>query len=532
MVLVVKRYFAACAAVAVSLLGGQALAAPVPAQTALSGSSEAPGVARPASSGLGQAAGMIVLDYQVIPVPASQSIDLLGFHVYNKLNDWLYLGVGGLAPLFKGEYGGFMAFDVAAHAQRRLFGRLFADAGLALGGGGGGKTVQQSKVLSGTGGFVKGYVGLGYDFDGFAVGANIARMKFVDSAINHSQLNVYVQVPFSYAIGPYSRSGEPLVVDDRSAAQGANAAAGESTLTFGLDNLVQINPKGSNKNNINTVDLQFSHFLTPSSYWFFNAAAGYHGRPLYNQAFGGVGYRVRMSPRVNLYSQLGVGSGGYAPETIDTGPGLLVYPRISAEYMINRNLGASLSAGYLFAPKGSSKNYTVGAALNYHLRAGDGGSGAGDEADRALLRGYRLNVFQQTESKVVTRGSDQPNIRLISTQLDNVVGRYLYIPIQVSVAYNAYLSYPGYGEILAGVGVQNAYQRSDRFQFFGQVLAGANVHGAIVKTGVGMNVGLSDRWALYGVAGQTLAGLGSRQDKFRSDYIGAGLTYRFSVPSR
>lgn len=529
----VKGYVEAWTALALTLPAHLALAAPEPVPSPAAAVS--PGEAQHAgsgSSGLAQAAGMIMLDYQVIPVPASPSIDLLGFHVYNKLNDWLYLGVGGLAPLVKGEYGGFMAFDVAAHAQRRLLGNLFVDAGLALGGGGGGKTVQQSKVLSGTGGFVRAYAGLGYDFSGFSVGANVARMKFVDSAINHSQLNVFVQVPFSYVIGPYARSGDSLVAADRAAVQETGGAAGESMLTLGLDNLVQIRPQGSNQNTINLVELQFSHFMTPSSYWYVNAGAGYHGRPLYNQAFGGVGYRARLSPRVNLYSQLGVGSGGYAPETIDTGPGLLVYPRVSAEYSISQHLGASLSAGYLFAPKGSSKNYTVGAALNYHLRAGDGGSGAGDRADGDLLMGYRLQVFQQTESKVVSRGSDQPNIKLLSTQLDHVVGRHLYLPVQVSVAYNAYLTYPGYGEILAGVGLQNAYQRSDRFQFFGQLLVGANVHGAILKTGAGMNYGLSDRWALYGVAGQTLAGLGSHRDKFRSDYLGAGLTYRFSVPSR
>ena len=55
--------------------------------------------------------------------------------------------------------------------------------------------------------------------------------------------------------------------------------------------------------------------------------------------------RVAVAPRVNLYGQLGFGSGGYAPEKIDTGPGLLVYPKVSAEYLLNKNFGVALSAG-------------------------------------------------------------------------------------------------------------------------------------------------------------------------------------------
>jgi hypothetical protein len=152
--------------------------------------------------------GMVTLDYQAIHVPDAQPIDLMGFHLLNRMNDWLYLGVGAYAPLLKGEYGGFMAFDVTAHVQRKIHGKVFANAGFAMGGGGGGKSVEQSKVLSGTGGFVKGYAGLGYDFGDFSVGANLSKVKFHKSAINSSQLNIYLQFPFSYATASYASAGE------------------------------------------------------------------------------------------------------------------------------------------------------------------------------------------------------------------------------------------------------------------------------------------------------------------------------------
>lgn len=487
-------------------------------------------VATTESPSLVKADGMLMLDYQVIPVRGGKSLNLIGFHVLHKFNDWLHVGLGGHAPLFKGEYGGFMAFDVTAHVQRRVWGNVFANAGISLGGGGGGKSVAHSRVLSGTGGFTKTYAGLGYDFQGFSVGTHITRMKFKDSAIDHSQLNVYFQKPFSYAIGPYASAGEKLSAADRGELRQATADSIESQLTIGVDNMVQIKPQGTNKETIGIFDLQYSHFVTPSSYWFFNAAGGFRGRPAYNQAFGGMGVRSRISPRVNLYGQLGIGSGGYAPEVIDTGAGLLLYPKVSAEVMVDKNLGLSLSAGYIAAPTGSSKNTTVGAALRYHLRSGD--QDALGSADGVRFRGYRLNVTQQTQSDVVYRSAAQPDVKLLTLQIDSVLGEHLYLPIQIGAATNAYLNLPGYGELLAGVGLQSRHRRGDRVQVFGQFLVGANPHGAVYKTGVGLNVSLSDRWALYGMAGQTFSGWGAKKDVYRSNQLGLGLSYRFSVPNR
>ncbi|HTN47875.1 MAG TPA: hypothetical protein VMK32_00425, partial [Burkholderiaceae bacterium] len=348
---------------------------------------------------LSRAKGMLTLDYQVIRVPQEPSLDLLGFHALTQLTDWLYAGVGAHAPLVKGEYGGFMAFDVTVHAQHKIWRSLFADAGLSVGGGGGGKSKEQSQVLTGSGGFAKGYVGLGYDFTDFSVGANVSRMKFYQSIIDSTQVNVFVQVPFSYPVGSYASSGAKLAATDAPAFGNSS----ENTLTVGLDNLVQIDPQGSNQSTIRVIDLQFAHHLTSSTYWYASFAAGYSGLPLYNQLIGGLGVRFKVSPRVDLHAQLGVGSGGWSPDRIDTGSGLLVYPRASAEVAIGGNFGLAFSAGYLFAPTGTSKNYTFGASLNYHLRPEPASLSAGSTANGTVFRGYRVNLFQQTALNVRDR---------------------------------------------------------------------------------------------------------------------------------
>lgn len=468
--------------------------------------------------------GMIMLDYESIPVRDGPSIDLMGFHIMNKVNDWLYLGVGGYAPLVKGEYGGSMAFDVTAHAQRKVLGELFVNAGVSAGGGGGGKSTEQSKVLSGTGGFIKNYVGLGYDFKHFSVGANYAKMKFTNSAIDHAQLNAYVQFPFSYAVGSYTNSGGKASADEQALWESISDS-GENMLTLGLDNIFQIKPEASNKSTINVADLQFSHFMTNNVYWFADLGVGYNGLPLYNQILGGLGYRYNVSQQLALYGQLGIGSGGYAPEKINTGSGLLIYPKVSAEYLLNKNIGLAFTGGYLEAPDGSSKNYTFGAAMNYHINPANSKTGTGSFSG---FNGYRFNLSQQTEFDVKFKGTERSNINMLSVQVDTLINDYIYVPIQASVAYNAYLSYPGYGEFLGGVGIQNKYDKDDRLQGFGQVLVGTNVHGLIVKSGLGLNYSVSDHLAIYSLVGQTI---GLDNEKFKSNYAALGLTSRFSVPN-
>lgn len=492
------------------------------------GASAAQGAAEPAPAGDGFRLNeaLLTLDYQVIDVPGDAPIDLMGFHLHGKVRDGLYLGAGVYAPHVKGGYGGFMAFDVGVHLRYRLAGPWFATADLSAGGGGGGRSIAQSAELSGTGGFVKASVGLGYDFGPFAVGASATRMQFRRSLIDGTQANVFVSVPYRYLTGAFDRHGESLTAgEDRRAA----AEMGENMLTVTLDNFRQIDPQGSNKGTVRIADLQYSHFFSSDHYWFAALGVGYSGLPIYNQMLGGVGRRVRLTPQLSLYGQVGLGSGGYAPEIIDTGPGLLVYPKVAVELALTRSLGLAVSAGYLAAPRASSRNQTYGVALVQRLRSGGLADGAAGTA--AAWRGFRVSVFQQTEFNLRYRGIARDNLQLIGLQVDTPLGGRWYLPLQASVATNDYLGYPGYGELLAGLGVQTLAGPRDRLQVFGQLMGGANVHGLGYKIGGGLRYLIDERLSVHLAAGhiETRRSDGRR---FSADSLGIGLDYRFAVPMR
>ena len=495
-------------------LEGGLVCASVAAQTSDVRAPEAPAL-RPNEA-------MVMLDYQVLRVKGDKPIDLMGFHVYNKVADWLYVGAGLSAPLFRGEYGGFATFDIGAHAQQRLSGPLFATAGLAAGGGAGGRNVENAKALAGTGGFVKAYVGLGYDFGAFSVGANVTRMKFNRAAIGGTQADVFLEIPYTYFTGPFASHGQRLSPAD---ARVAAETSSEHMLTVVFDNYRQQKPEGTFKGTFNIVDLQYSQYFAADTYWFAALGVGYRGLPLSNQAMGGVGRRLQISPRVTLYGQLGIGSGIYAPEVINTDAGLLVYPKVSVEYAVTKDLGLSLSAGYLVAPKGSSKNQSVGIALTRHLRASDGTSNGSGPSYQA----FRVSMFQETDIGVRYRDLDRGQVRMIGIQADAILDDHWYIPLRGAAAYSTYLGYPGYGELLAGIGLQSRADGGSRLQAFAQLMAGTNVHGVAVKGSAGLRYGLSDRVALSTNAGRIVA-RSSAGNRFVANSVSFGVDYRFSMP--
>ncbi|MDR7272475.1 hypothetical protein J2X20_005158 [Pelomonas saccharophila] len=485
---------------------------------------QTPGASPSETSALRRNEALLTLEYQTVKVPGDRAIDLLGFHAYQKVMDGVYLGGGFHAPLLQGAYGGFVAADLGVHLRRPLAGPLFAMAGLSAGGGGGGRSVEHSKLLSGSGGFAKAYAGLGYDFGGFSLAANVSRLKFRQAIIDGTQASLMLEMPFSYLTGPFSGHGQPLApADDRR----AGAEMGENMLTLSLDNYRQRSPQGSNKGTIGVADLQYAHFFGTDSYWFASLAMGYHGLPLYNQLLGGLGQRWRLTRDLTLYAQLGLGSGGYSSEVIDTASGLLVYPKLSAEYSLTRDLGLALSVGTMTAPKGSSRNQTWGLSLTRHLRSG----GSGEATGPAHYEGLRLSVLHQTDLHLSYRGTDRPALQMLGLQLDIPVGQRWYLPLQASAAYNAYLGYPGYAEILGGLGVQTLATPGERLQAFAQLMAGANVHGKSAKASAGVRWLLDERLALNFSVGRIEA-RSAGGGQFKADNLAVGLDYRFSTPTR
>lgn len=97
-----------------------------------------------------------------------------------------------------------------------------------------------------------------------------------------------------------------------------------------------------------------------------------------------------------------------------------------------------MSAGYLVAPRGSSKNQSLGIALTRHLRGGNeptAGTGSTYQA-------YRVSLFQETDVGIRYRGLDRGQVRMIGVEADAMVNDHWYIPVRGAAAYSTYLGWP------------------------------------------------------------------------------------------
>tara|TARA_R110002073_G_scaffold22414_6_gene77429 strand:- start:18351 stop:20000 length:1650 start_codon:yes stop_codon:yes gene_type:complete len=482
--------------------------------------------------------GIHMLEYSPIRLTNGGEFDLLAIHQLYRLNDWLSFGVGAFAPMLRGNAGGFFGASARLHAQRRISGNWFVNGGLSFGAGAGGASIANIGTLSGDGVYARAYAGIGYAFRNFRVGLNYSRVAIANSPINDSTFSIFVQRPFSLRTGAYSSAGTIINAND------FNAPAYDTMISVSAGNMVQINPTGSYRGDIGLLTTQFTSFFRPNVYSFFGINMGASGLSWYNQAQGGVGFRYALSPNVNVYSQLGIGSGGWVTDTINTGSGIVIYPRVALEYRLSDRLGAQLSAGYLYAPRGTSRNWTVELGMNYYLanaRSQDGDSTVGDAY---TMRGISLNVFGRRTSDIFYNGRTSAPLSMIAVQADYALNDNWYAAGQLAVAANRFRGFAGYAEAFLGVGYRRNLTSSGRFQGYAQLMLGVNdlgvdpahENGPMLYPSIGVNYNINDRLSLYGQLGVTRSinqylSNGPTVD-FENYSIGLGMTYRFSLLTR
>jgi len=481
--------------------------------------------------------GMIMLDYSTITLSNGGAFDLFGIHYLQRANDWLYYGVGAFAPMTRGDYGGFFGADVTLHAQRDIGRNWFVNAGLSLGAAAGGNSVTGIRRLSGDGLYGRAYAGIGYRHRNLSFGVNYSRVVVAGSQIDDSTINFFVQRPFAFSVGSYADAGSVLNSSE------FNAPEQENIISVQVNNFAQINPTGSYTGDIGVASTQFTHFLNRDVYTFFAVDIGITGLHWYNQAHGGIGRRFRLSPRLSLYGQIGIGSSGWVTDTVDTGPGLIVYPKATLEYNVNDRVGATLSAGYLFAPLGTSRNWTVGLGMNYHLSQRPREGSAAVSGMDYNLRGIRLNVFGRATSSIFYNGRETEGISMIAVQADYMLNEHWYLAGQIAAATTPFRGYAGYAEGFVGAGWQSNAYFSGRLQGYAQLLVGLNdvgvdpAHevGALLYPAVGFSYHMNDRLSLYGQLGTAVSlgqYMGTHTNSFENYSIGLGVSYRFSLPTR
>lgn len=482
--------------------------------------------------------GMMMLDYSPIRLTTGGRFDLATIrYMQQTRRPWLSFGIGALAPMVEGDFSGFFGADFSLHAQRQIRGNWFVNGGLSLGVAAGGSSMSHARTFSGEGVYGRAYVGVGYRTRFGNFGLNFSRVTILNSPIDDNTVNFFVQRPLGFSVGRYGDAGRTMSASHPAMPEHQNI------ISLQFNNFRQINPTGSHLGDIGNAQAQFMHFLNRDVYAFLGADIGLTGVPLYNQAYGGLGRRFVLGRNLNLYTQLGVGSTGWATSTIDAGPGFFIYPRALLEYMMTERVGLTLSAGYMHAPLGTSRNWTVGLGMNYHLSHSERQPEGGVTGMDYTMRGIRMNVAARRTSEVWYNGRYSDPMNLVGLQIDYPISDHWYLTGQIAVATGPFRTYAGYGEVYAGVGWQSRTFASDRLQGYAQLMYGINPVGVsaqhdvggLLFPAVGMYYHVNDRFSLYSQVGAVISTgqyLRGMTNSFRHTSVGFGVTYRFSLPVR
>jgi hypothetical protein len=466
--------------------------------------------------------GMVGLNYQVISLGDGGNIDLFGAHYLHEIYTGIYIGPGLQFPLFYGNYGGFMTLDLSLHFIVPLNDVFFLNAGASIGGGGGGSSIDHSRELSGDMGyFSKQTLGVGVDLKNLLIAFNMSHFQFNKSLINNTQFNLFVHKPLAFSTG----SPEMHPVDN---------APPDKSLGLELMQMHQTRSVGTYTGDIQAIALQFTHFIGEPYYIFFEGDVGIHGMPAYNQALIGGGIRHHLRPNLMIKSQLGMGSGGYSPTEIDTGPGVMMYPKVGLEYFLTPQRSMTLSGGALVPLYGKARLITLGLGLNLHRNAFSTSSMAGltpfnRPLGLTLFNTHYFNVDFIDSNGLITHDS----LNLLSVKLDYGLNQKWFLPIQLSMATSDVMGFPGYGEALTGLTLQP--MASSLYRSFFQVLIGANPFGLIFKPQIGLIFRLTESWDIYLEAGQLIPiqALDSSQNllkitRLQATSIGLGIRSEFS----
>ncbi|CAM1340551.1 hypothetical protein [Tenacibaculum aestuarii] len=466
------------------------------------------------------------IDFLSIKMPeGEQNMDYTGLHYNLKLNDWSYAGVG-LYGAVGGIRGGFFTLGVNAGIQQKITDKLFIDAGLHFGGGGG------AGAPDGGGAFILPHLNLGYDFKHFSATAGYSYVDFFDGgAINSSQINVAVQIPLSFKTASFKDRENSFSIEDLKTTSW-NTLSNRISLLMHLNNAYVT--KGSYEGNtIRLAGFELNSYITDSFFFFVKADGAYHGiKAGYMDVFLGGGYHLSMNKnRTNILAKFGVGAGGGGG--VETEGGFLIYPDISLEQKLFGNVYASINKGYMMSPNSHFVSSTYGLGLKYYVdRDGTLSENEDLEFSTGKFKGFETVIKQDLYLDAARDEGFYQNMHQISLQLNFFLNKYLYAAGQTSFA--DFGDAGAYAEGIVGLGIQTKEFFNGTTSIFAQVLGGAaggggisTGQGLIVKPSIGINHELAKNLQLRLGAGYVKAKGGN----LSSTYLNFGISYRFSFLS-
>ena len=474
------------------------------------------------------------IDYFSVKMPLDEDgnpevkMGVTGIHYNLWLNKSIYTGLGFYGSVH-GKRGGMFTLGLNLGTKFVLSNNLFLDTGFHIGGGGGASTPD------GGGAFILPHINLGYQFKKFSTTFGYSYINFFDKGnINNKQFRLGIQIPLSLEHSSFKQKEKSFTIEEVNKSSW-NQFSKRISVMMHLNNL---SPYGDSKftglggslkgKTIRLAGFEFDSYFTDNWFAFFKADGAFHGiRGGYMDLFLGAGYHFSMNKnRTNILAKFGIGAGGGGGA--DTGGGFLVYPDISIEQHLFKDVYFSINKGYLASPNQDFTSSTLGFGLKYYVNH-SGTKSQQTSFNQTKFKGLEIILGQEMYIDAKRMFQPTENMHQIALQFNLFLSKNMYLAGHTSFA--NFGNAGAYAEGIVGVGYQTKPLFNNKVNLFTQVLAGAagggdisTGQGLIFKPSIGVNYLLNESLKIRTSIGKVK----TRGGKLNSTSISIGLNYSLS----
>ena len=478
--------------------------------------------------------GFASLDYISVKMPNDEfnnpeiNLGLTGIHYNFWLHNSIYAGLGFYGSVI-GKRGGLFTLGVNAGIKSQLTEKLFLDTGFHFGGGGG------ASAPDGSGAFILPHISIGYQFKQFSTTLGYSYINFFDKGnMNNTQLRIGLQIPLSFDMADFNNKESAFSIKQLENSTW-NKPSKRISLMMHLNNL---SPYGDSQftdgvslkgKTIRLAGFELDSYLTENWFAFFKADGAFHGiQGGYMDIFIGAGYHFSFNKkRTNILTKFGIGAGGGGGA--DTDGGFLIYPDISIEQKLFKEVYFSINKGYLMTPNQNFTSSTLGFGLKYYVNQQGITTTQNTSLNTGKFKGIEIIVGQEMYLDAIRMLRPTENLHQIALQLNVYLNNSFYFAGHTSFA--NFGNAGAYAEGIVGLGYQTKPILNTKIQLFTQILAGAAGggdisagQGFIVKPSIGFNYILNDKISLRSSIGKVNA----RSGLLNSTSFTFGINYRLS----
>lgn len=468
------------------------------------------------------------LDFLSLDLPNNDpNMGFTGIHYNLMINNWAYGGLG-IYGAVTGNKGGFFTLGVNAGVKKYFTDNFYTDAGFHFGGGGG------AGAPDGGGAFILPHVNLGYHFKNFSVNSGWSYVDFFDGgAIKGHQLNVGLEIPLNFEYASYTASENTYDFGNLKTSSW-NLNSKKNSLLFHVNNLKikggnsNVNVQKFNGATIRLAGFEMASYFSNNWFGFVKVDGAFDGiKAGYMDVFLGAGHQFSFNKnRTNVLAKFGLGAGGGGG--VDTQGGFLLYPDISLEQQVFKDIYLSINKGFVLSPNAHFYTSSFGVGFKYYAER-NGILSEENTFTEGTFKGLEIITKQDLYLNAKRDSNPTENLHQISVQVNFDLNKNVYVAGQTSFA--NFGNAGAYAEGIVGLGLKTNPFLNDKITLFAQGLAGAagggdisTGQGLIIKPSAGLRYKLNNTLSLRTAAGYVKAKGGN----LSSPFINLGVQYNLS----